>query len=264
MRSKGRRTYKISLVKLALIFLGVIALLVIANVLLSQKAVAPYKNMNSTKMANKIVSKNTVVPDVSMKPNDVTAPSSLSVIVNKSHPLNPIDYTPVDLIFPNVQTNGSLQVRSSLASKLSEMFLAAANAGSPLTIISAYRSYNYQNTVYNNYVSQYGQAETDTFSARPGYSEHQTGLAVDLGAPSGLCTLDSCFANTDQGKWLANNSWLYGFILRYPEGKTDITGYKYEPWHFRYIGTDLASKMNKSGINVMEEYFGVSGGKVYP
>lgn len=127
---------------------------------------------------------------------------------------------------------------------------AASLAGFSLPLVSGYRSYNRQNTIYNNYVKNYGQASADTFSARPGHSEHQTGLAFDIGK------IDDNFGNTPAGTWLKNNAHYYGFIIRYPKGKENITGYKYEPWHIRYLGVSIATEIYNKGVT-LEEYLGV-------
>ena len=133
----------------------------------------------------------------------------------------------------------------------------AKNAGFELVAFSTYRSYEYQDTLYNNYVSRDGKENADRYSARPGYSEHQTGLAFDIGEKGKEdLWLTSEFGETDAGKWLVDNAHKYGFILRYPEGKEAITGYMYESWHFRYLGVDLATKVKKSNLT-LEEYLGI-------
>lgn len=133
------------------------------------------------------------------------------------------------------------------------MKTAAANEGLNIYISSGFRSFQYQTTIYNNYVNRDGKTAADTYSARPGHSEHQTGLAFDLN------TISSEFANTKEGKWLNSNAYKYGFILRYPEGKTNETGYIYEPWHFRYVGNGLAEKLyNNGNWRTLEEYFGIT------
>lgn len=123
-------------------------------------------------------------------------------------------------------------------------------------IQSGFRSYTYQDGLYSNYVSKYGKAYTDTFSARPGHSEHQTGLGADINQV-GDYTLTEAFQNTPEGKWLAENSWRFGFILRYPKTGEDKTGYGFEPWHFRYIGADAAKLVYDSGLT-LEEYLGIT------
>ena len=127
----------------------------------------------------------------------------------------------------------------------------AAAEGIDLEIISGYRSYDKQKSVYNYWVSLYGKEEADRISATPGNSEHQTGLAIDIN------NLEEDFADTPAGKWLAKNAYKYGFILRYPKGKESITGYAYEPWHFRYVGTELAKQIYDSGLT-LEEFLGVA------
>ena len=127
----------------------------------------------------------------------------------------------------------------------------AWDLGLSLYISSGYRSYDLQNRLYNRYVSQDGKAAADRYSARPGHSEHQTGLAFDLN------TITQSFAYTAEGRWVAKNCWRYGFILRYPEGKEDKTGYMYEPWHLRYLGKPLAEKVYESGL-CLEEYLGIT------
>ena len=126
----------------------------------------------------------------------------------------------------------------------------AKKIGYDIKLISSYRSYDYQYKLYNKYVAKHGKEKADTFSAMPGHSEHQTGLAFDVGK------IDDNFGNTEEGKWLAKNAHLYGFIIRYPKGKEQITGYKYEPWHIRYLGIDRATKVYNSGL-CLEEYLKV-------
>lgn len=135
---------------------------------------------------------------------------------------------------------------------------AAANDGYSLWNASGFRSYETQEQIYNNYVYTHGQATADTFSARPGHSEHQTGMAIDVNNPS-----DS-FNGTPEALWLKEHCVDYGFIIRYPEGKQGITGYKYESWHIRYVGVEMAKKLRDAGIakgdaNItLEEYFGIT------
>lgn len=181
-----------------------------------------------------------------------TEASSLRVVVNKKHKL-PSDYTPV---LANVE--GS-KLRPEAAEALQLMFADARSAGHDIKVISGYRSYSTQVSVYNNYVSQYGRAQADTFSARPGHSEHQTGLAVDVGYANGYCELEICLGQTDFGIWLELNAPSYGFIIRYPEGKEALTGYQYEPWHLRYVGTDLAEAIDASA-QTLDQYLNFPAG----
>ena len=128
----------------------------------------------------------------------------------------------------------------------------ASNLGLNLWLSSGYRSYYDQQYIYNNYVSRDGQANADTYSARAGHSEHQTGLAFDLN------TIDDSFSYTEEGKWVYDNCYNYGLILRYPKGKEEITGYMYESWHMRYVGEELAKKLYNNGDWItLEEYFGI-------
>lgn len=130
---------------------------------------------------------------------------------------------------------------------------AAANEGINLWVQSGFRSYNTQKNLYNRYVNQDGQQEADTYSARPGHSEHQTGTAADINV------VGSAFDNTKEEIWLRNNAYKYGFIQRYPQGKTNETGYIYESWHYRYVGNDLAAKLYNGGNWItMESYFGIT------
>jgi D-alanyl-D-alanine carboxypeptidase len=145
------------------------------------------------------------------------------------------------------------------------MFAAftAESGGLEMQSQSAYRSFGSQQSVYAGWVSSLGQDAADLTSARPGYSEHQTGLAMDVSASPANCSLDQCFADTPQGQWLAANGWRFGFIVRYPNGKTDITGYEYEPWHMRYVGVELATEMHDTGIQTLEEFFGLPAAPTY-
>jgi hypothetical protein len=133
---------------------------------------------------------------------------------------------------------------------LYELQDAADESGYSLPIVSGFRSYNFQKDLYERYVYEDGQADADTSSARPGHSEHSTGLAFDVGS------VTSSYGVTPAGKWLAKNCHKYGFIVRYPQGKSDITGYIYEPWHIRYLGVENATKVYESGLT-LEEYLGV-------
>lgn len=186
--------------------------------------------------------------------HSLTDASSPWVIVNKKHPLSPLNYAPVDLMLVG---NGQY-MRSEAAQALNTMFAAASSAGISLVADSAYRSYDTQVRVYNSEVKAYGQAKADSESARPGYSEHQTGWAIDIGTTG--CHVADCFGGTPAGKWAAAHAYLYGFVLRYPEEKATITGYRNESWHFRYVGVKLATEMHAKNVETLEEFFDVSGG----
>lgn len=196
-------------------------------------------------------------------------PASLWVVVNKQRPLQPKAYIPAKLTVPDVPlraniTSDEKQVSAVMAVPLKAMFVAAKQAGAQLNLQSGYRSYNFQVQLYDHYVGQQGKAAADEFSARPGFSEHQTGLAVDIGSPSAAaCQVSECFGSTEAGRWLDTNAYKYGFIIRYPKGKQAVTGYIYEPWHLRYVGVELAAKMHKSNIPTLEEYFQLAAAPRY-
>jgi D-alanyl-D-alanine carboxypeptidase len=193
--------------------------------------------------------------------------SSLWVVVNKKHALNPTNYVPADLTDPNVPLrvpgNESMQLRNDAAQALEQMFAEAKKNNLNLMVSSGYRSYNYQVGLYNGYVRSMGQENADKTSARPGHSEHQTGLALDIEPATRNCELHVCFAQTPEGQWLVLNAYKFGFLLRYPADKVAVTGYDYEPWHYRYIGRELASQMYQKNVKTLEEFFSISGGTSY-
>ncbi len=179
-----------------------------------------------------------VPTSVSYSEKEVDSPTYINgiLIVNKKYAL-PKNYNP--------------GVDSTAYAALVNMQNDASANGYDLSLLSGFRSYNTQTNLYNNYVKRYGKDATDTFSARAGHSEHQTGLAFDIGK------IDDNFGDTPSGKWLEENCHLYGFIIRYPKGKQNITGYKYEPWHVRYLGVDIATSVKESGLT-LEEYLGIN------
>ena len=190
---------------------------------------------------------------------DTTSATSITVLVNKLRPLSPIDYVPGDLVAMSAIGVPSLNghsLRSEAASAVRELFAAASAHGIALDMTSGYRGYESQSGLYSGYVQQLGQAGADATSARPGYSEHQTGLAADISSPNAGCVLEQCFAETKEGVWLAAHAWEYGFILRYPKGMTDVTGYEFEPWHFRYVGVAVSTAMHQQGVATYEEFLG--------
>lgn len=198
-----------------------------------------------------------------------TDATSVWVIANKQHPLDPKVYVPADLVVPTIALRSSITisekyVRRDAAQALQTMVAAATTEGVTLDLQSGYRSYVFQENLYNRYVQQQGQTVADSQSARAGYSEHQTGLAVDLGGISNpACNIAQCYATTTEGQWLAINAYRYGFIIRYPATKQSVTGYEYEPWHIRYVGLGLSLEMHSQGVTTLEEFFNVSGGQNY-
>ncbi|QKS46431.1 M15 family metallopeptidase [Paenibacillus cellulosilyticus] len=189
-------------------------------------------------------------------------PSSIAVIVNKFIYL-PSTYTPNDLVYPDVQFLSNEQtekrkMRKEAAEALERLFAGARKDGVYLSGVSAYRSYSTQQWLFQHYVNRDGYEAATKYSAIPGTSEHQTGLAIDVSGEDGKCAASSCFADTKEAKWLSKHSAEYGFIVRYPKGKENITGYKYEPWHIRYVGpVAMATEIRDRGIT-LEEFFEVA------
>lgn len=206
----------------------------------------------------------TPTPTFDTEEFSITDAASYWVVANKLRPLQPLDWTPPDIVNPAVKYQNPPGLRQAAADALEQMFAASvAEGGGEMQVQSAYRSYGVQVNVYNRYVSQLGQAQADNQSARPGHSEHQTGLAVDISSVPLSCALQACFGQTPQGMWLAENSWRFGFILRYPDGLTGTTGYMYEPWHYRYVGVELATEMHEQGIPTLEGFFGLPDAPTY-
>lgn len=184
-------------------------------------------------------------------------PASRWVVVNKLRPLQPIDYEPA-LVRANVTHVYAPLMRPEAAVALQQMFDAGAAEGAGgMQLQNSYRSYATQVAVHTQQVAQYGQATADAQSARPGFSEHQTGYALDIATVPSVCAIQECFGVTPQGQWLAANAYRFGFVLRYPQGKQAVTGYIVEPWHFRYVGVELATEMHRVGITTLEEFFGL-------
>ncbi len=190
------------------------------------------------------------------------------ILVNKTHPLSK-DYWPDDMVTVSKTVAGvgnadTHKLRKVAADALEEMFAAAAKDGVDIALRTGFRSYSYQDSLFKSYVANHGEAEANTFSARPGESEHQSGLCCDLGGKSEGYALSYSFGGTAEGKWVAEHAHEYGFIIRYIDGKTvngqmqpgEITGYVFEPWHIRYVGADVAAEIVEKGIT-FEEYLGV-------
>lgn len=206
----------------------------------------------------------TPTPTFSKIANSIEDPASVWVVANKLRPLNPPSYVAPDLVDTPVPFANSPVLRQVASDAVVQMFAAyTAETGLQMQVQSAYRSYDTQVRVYNGWVSQLGQAGADLTSARPGHSEHQTGLALDISSLPAVCPLDQCFADTPQGQWLAANAYRWGFILRYPNGLTNITGYEFEPWHYRYVGVPLATEMRDTGVATLEEFFGLPAAPTY-
>lgn len=197
----------------------------------------------------------------------LSLPTSPWLIVNKHRPLQPADFVP-QLVAPDVPlrlaaTNPEMQVSSQMTVALQQLFTAAKQDGLELMVASGYRSHQSQASIYNREVARNGQAQADRESARPGHSEHQTGLAVDIGPASRKCEIQVCFGELPEGKWLAANAHAYGFIVRYAQGSEAVTGYSYEPWHLRYVGTSLATEIFTEGNPPLETYFELGAAPTY-
>jgi len=191
----------------------------------------------------------------------IANPYDQLALVNKKHAL-PEDYIPDDLVIPNVrfpftEELPKKQMREIAADALEEMFAAADEEGLDLFAQSGYRSYERQDIIFATNVQEDGEKAANKYSARPGESEHQTGLTMDVTSPDVDYQLIEKFGDTDEGKWIQENAQSYGFIIRYPEGKEKITKYQYEPWHLRYVGKKAAKKIMSEGIT-LEEYLGAT------
>lgn len=191
---------------------------------------------------------------------DYHAEDSITVLVNKANEL-PADYVPSDLVDVNILFTFKEQaekrmMRQEAASKLEELFAAGKEQNIILYGVSGYRSYQTQESLFASFVRRYGSEEqANQISAKPGQSEHQTGLAMDVTAQSVNFGLEEKFGNTVEYSWLIENAHRFGFIIRYPKGKEYLTEYTYEPWHLRYIGQELATKLYEQNITYEEYLF---------
>ncbi|MGB7998991.1 MAG: M15 family metallopeptidase [Anaerobacillus sp.] len=188
----------------------------------------------------------------------VTNPDSIYVVANKERNL-PSDFVPKNLVEPNVPSyapkgNPKRLMVKEAAKALEEMFAGAKEAGYELKAVSGYRSYDRQKAIFAYNAEQRGEEKANQVSAQAGQSEHQTGLTMDLSTPSIGSSLTEDFGSTPEGKWVANNAYKYGFVVRYLKGKEDITGYQYEPWHVRYVGKEAAKDIHEAGFT-LEEFF---------
>ncbi|SDG42511.1 D-Ala-D-Ala carboxypeptidase. Metallo peptidase. MEROPS family M15B [Fontibacillus panacisegetis] len=184
--------------------------------------------------------------------------NSVAVLVNKEFAL-PEDHVPTDLVYPDVRFTFKEKIekrmmRSEAAAALEKLFAGAEEDGIYLAGVSAYRSHSTQTSLFNRYVAKDGEEKAKTYSAVPGHSEHETGLSIDVSGSDGKCAAEDCFGDTKEAKWLAEHVGEYGYIIRYPEGKESITGYKYEPWHLRYVGVEIATYIVDNNIT-LEEYY---------
>ena len=187
-------------------------------------------------------------------------PKSIWVVVDKKRPLNPKKFVPKlirpPFAHPKTYNPYGLWLAPPAANAIVSLAQAAKNAGAGQLIMqSAYRSFDYQVSIHTRDVKRYGLKAGEALAARPGYSEHQTGLAIDIAAYGQGCTIRVCFAKTRMGRFVAKYGWEYGFIVRYPDGETPTTGYQFEPWHLRFVGLELAKEMHNQGVTVLENFF---------
>jgi D-alanyl-D-alanine carboxypeptidase len=192
--------------------------------------------------------------------HSVNDPSSIWAVVNKGRML-PGTYIPSDLTVPDVtlrlpESDPEMQLRAEPAAALQSMFAESSRQNIHLMLSSAYRPYKEQVGLYKGYVAAQGQQNADSSSARPGYSEHQLGLAADIEPANRECEVKNCFADTPAGKWAAANAYKYGFIIRYQKDRVNLTGYEYEPWHMRYVGKPLAEQIQQNN-QTLEQFFGL-------
>ncbi|SDN23135.1 D-alanyl-D-alanine carboxypeptidase [Paenibacillus sp. yr247] len=188
----------------------------------------------------------------------IAKPESVTALVNKQYSL-PASYEPTDLVYPEIafvfaEKIEKRKMRSIAASAIEKLFAGAEKDGIHLAGVSAYRSYATQKSIFQRYVLKDGEEKAKMYSAVPGTSEHETGLAIDVTSSDGKCAAEDCFGGTKEANWLDKHAAEYGFIIRYPKGKSAITGYQYEPWHIRYVGVDVSKDLETKKLT-MEEYY---------
>lgn len=187
------------------------------------------------------------------------------VVVNKARPLTPVDFVPDELVdIPVRVTTASDRARPEVAAAIGELAQAVRASGAgQIGANNGYRSHRLQRTTYSSSVRSRGQEYADASSAKPGYSEHQTGLSLDVVACSSSCRSIQSFGGTAQSDWVAEHAWEHGFIVRYETDATPVTGFKAEPWHLRYIGVELAAAYRQDGFHTLEEFFGLPAAPDY-
>lgn len=215
----------------------------------------PAGGQNGQNGQNGDVAHPTYVPSKEVRTTD---DGNLLVIVNKEYAVSP-DYYPTDMvdIDGSLSTNQNLKVKKEAYDAYLKMLHDAQAEGLNFCICSAYRSYSLQESLYNNSLAANGQEYTEKMFAYPGKSEHHTGYAIDVTSASMNWGLAQNFTDYPDGAWITEHCSEYGFIIRYPKGKEDVTGYVYEPWHIRYVGVDVAKYITQQGIT-FEEYLGVA------
>ncbi|MBP1948540.1 D-alanyl-D-alanine carboxypeptidase family protein [Virgibacillus litoralis] len=224
-----------------------------------------YNEATKEALSNALENESSIEPAAGLEKPDndkstISNPHEILTLVNKEHAL-PANFVPRNLVkpdvrFPFTESLPKMQMREVAAGALEEMFQAGDNAGIDLFAQSGYRSYDRQDAIFASNVAQHGEEAANTFSARPGESEHQSGLTMDVTSPDIGYKLTVEFGETDEGQWVQQHAAEYGFIIRYPKGKEEITKYQYEPWHLRYVGQDAAEEIMQKGLT-LEEYLGV-------
>lgn len=232
-------------------------LLIISCVVLIVASIGIFKTL-AVKGSNQIINKQKTSnnTDITNNSSNIKTKSSNILLANKDTPLGR-DFVPENLVTTTVPSNKEIEIDKTANKKLTELFKAAKKEGLDLLLVSGYRDYATQNDIFNEGVANDGLEHTTKYIAKPGESEHQTGLAVDIVSYSYM-SLDDGFENSPTGKWLAANAYKFGFILRYPKDKENVTKYNYEPWHFRYVGDDIAKEIKDSGLT-LEEYISKKG-----
>jgi len=245
MKSKYRLRTKRPLIVLVLLILALSAVIFVGL------------NFSAIKgLLGKDDAQQTIDDAAAQKSRQEAAQQGLLILVNKQHPVDQ-DYKPDDLTAMKYYIVGREAsgrfMREPAVAAFNQLVEAAALEGIELKMTTAYRSYDYQKIIFDNYLNQYGEEEANRFSAKPGQSEHQSGLAVDVSSSSVEYELLDTYGDTPEGKWLIAHAHEFGFILRYPEGKEGVTGYLYEPWHLRYVGLFVAKEIYEQGTT-LEEY----------
>jgi len=269
MKTQRKRHGRVNKIAIVCVLLFVIIGVGIAGYWSYQEAIITEKNKNVAEITRVVNARLAEIEAKKKEPVYITLPgaerlrapaenyedpTNIWTLVNKARPL-PTEYVPPELVIPNLairsnSTSDEKHIRKTIEAPLTQLFSTAQSAGHPLMIGSAYRSAVTQDQLFRSYVASAGYEEADKYSAHPGHSEHQTGLAVDISTTSQQCYLSECFINTADGQWLADNAYKYGFTLRYPKGKELITGYNFEPWHYRYVGIELATALYESNLTL--------------
>lgn len=253
----GHILKRIKIFNLALCIAAIVAVNIIPSCVKSGQAIENENNqVNSEKQEEKSAEeKEKESIEEKIKLNE----DNLLILCNKELKL-PEDYVPEDLVNPNIPlvyptTAQQSKMRAEAATALELMFEEANKAGlKPLYLVSGFRTYEYQNEIYTNSVNNRGQEYTDRYMAKPGHSEHQTGLVADISTQEMNFGLEESFDQLAEGQWLAENAHRFGFILRYPKDRIEDTGYNYESWHFRYVGVETSTYMKKNNLILEDVY----------